>query len=107
VLLLGVSYKPNVGDLRESPALVILDLLRRSGAEVSYHDPYIPHLPNEKLFSLDLTGEETDKIDCVVIVTDHDNVDLGLVVKSSPLVVDLRNAVRRRLGKLPDNVEVL
>lgn len=107
VLLLGMSYKPNVGDTRESPSIKLLDLLRGAGAKVDYHDPHVPHLPGRKLSSLELTPEEVGKADCVVVVTDHRAVDLNLVVDSAPLVVDLRDAVRRRLGSLPDNVEVL
>lgn len=107
VLLLGMSYKPNVGDVRESPSLTILELLREAGAEVVYHDPYIPYLSDKKLSSVELTARELRKADCVVIVTDHDVVDLQTVVDFAPLVVDLRNAVRQRLGRLPGNVEVL
>ena len=107
VLLVGVSYKPNVGDTRESPAIKLLELLREAGADVAYHDPHVPALPHEKLFSVELTGPEVSRADCAVLVTDHDAVDLDLLVGSCPLVVDLRNAVRRRLGRLPGNVEVL
>ena len=107
VLLLGMSYKPNIGDVRESPSLTILQLLRRAGAEVVYHDPYISHLPDRKLSSVELTTYEIRRADCIVIGTDHDTVDLQTVVEFASLVVDLRNAVRRRLGRLPGNVEVL
>ncbi len=107
VLLLGMSYKPNIGDVRESPSLTILQLLRQAGAEVVYHDPYIPYLPDRKLSSVDLTTYEIRRADCVVISTDHDAIDLETVVEFASLVVDLRNAVRRRLGRLPDNVDVL
>ena len=107
ILLLGMSYKPNVGDLRESPSLSILELLRGSGSEAAYHDPHIPHLASWKLSSVELTPQEVRDADCVVIVTDHADVDLDFVVEHSSLVVDLRNAVRRRLGRLPGNVEVL
>jgi UDP-N-acetyl-D-glucosamine dehydrogenase len=107
VLLLGVSYKPNIGDVRESPSLAILRLLRQAGAKVVYHDPYISYISDRKLSSVDLTTDEIGRADCVVISTDHDIVDLQTVVESASLVVDLRNAVRRRLGRLPDNVEVL
>ena len=107
VLLLGMSYKPNIGDLRESPSLTILKLLRQAGAEVVYHDPYIPYLPDRKLSSVELSTYEIRRADCVVICTDHDTVDLQSVVECASLVVDLRNAVRRRLGRLPGNVEVL
>lgn len=107
VLLLGMSYKPNIGDLRESPSLTILELLREAGAEVVYHDPYISNLPDRKLSSVELTAYEIRRANCVVIGTDHDTVDLQTVVDSASLVVDLRNAVRQKLGRLPGNVEVL
>ncbi len=108
VLLLGVSYKPDVGDLRESPSLKILQLLQESGAEVVYHDPYVPELPEYKLSSVELTRQEVKRAECVVVATDHSSVDLRLVVDSATRVVDLRNAVRKRLGiTLPENVEVL
>lgn len=107
ILLLGVSYKPNVGDLRESPALRILELLSGSGAEVVYHDPHVPSLSEHDLRSVELTTEEIERADCVVLATDHASVDLARAVKLAPRVVDLRNAVRKRLGTLPDHVEVL
>lgn len=108
ILLLGMSYKPNVGDLRESPSLKIMDLLSRDGADVVYHDPHVPHLEEQSLSSVPLTAEELSRADCAVICTDHDDVDPGLVVREAALVLDLRNAVRRRLGgELPENVKVL
>ena len=112
ILLLGMSYKPNVGDLRESPSLKLLELLRAAGAEVSYHDPHVPTLPGWNLSSVELTEKELRETDCVVIATAHALMDLQLVVDAAPRVVDLRNAVRQRLrgrlnGALPANVEVL
>ena len=107
VLLLGVSYKPNVGDIRESPALKIFELLREAGTQVAYHDPHVPQLAAEKASSTALSNGELAGFDCAVVVTDHDLVDLGPIVEDVPLVVDLRNAVRKRLGRLPKNVEVL
>jgi UDP-N-acetyl-D-glucosamine dehydrogenase len=107
VLILGMSYKPNVGDLRESPALKILELLRDSGAEVVFHDPYIPHLPSHKRSSVELTIPEIERADCIVIATDHKAVRLRQVVDHASTIVDLRNAVRQQLGELPANVYVL
>ncbi len=108
VLVLGVSYKPNVGDLRESPSLKIVELLAENGAEVVYHDPYVPSLPEYKLSSVELTPEEIQRADCVVVATDHKRVELKPIVSLAPKVVDLRNAIRQRLGiPLPENVEVL
>jgi UDP-N-acetyl-D-glucosamine dehydrogenase len=107
ILLLGVSYKPNLGDVRESSAIKILDLLSSSGARVVYHDPHVPYLADRKLSSVELNAHELEQSDCVVIVTDHDAVDLRLVTDHALRVVDLRNAVRKRLGGLPTNVDVL
>jgi UDP-N-acetyl-D-glucosamine dehydrogenase len=89
VLVLGVSYKPDIGDMRESPALKIIELIRNAGAEVSYHDPYVPELPEEGLRSAPL---EPAAYDCVVIVTDHSDVDYSELVEKASLVVDFRNA---------------
>jgi UDP-N-acetyl-D-glucosamine dehydrogenase len=108
VLILGMSYKANVGDLRESPSLSILEQLAGSGADVAYHDPHVPFLPDRKLSSVELTSEELLRTDCVVIATDHDAINLRRVVDLVPKVVDLRNAVRERLGTpLPPHVDVL
>ena len=107
ILLLGVSYKPNVADLRGSPALTILELLREAGAEVAYHDPHVPYLPDSKLSSVELSPQEIQKADCVVIVTDHDAVEIEGALDEATTVIDLRNAFRRKSGRLPDNVEVL
>jgi UDP-N-acetyl-D-glucosamine dehydrogenase len=108
VLVLGVSYKPDVGDLRESPSLRIVELLIENGADLAYHDPYISVLPEHGLSSVELTPEEIAMSDCVVIATDHKAVDLEKVVSRATKVVDLRNSVRQRLGpSLPENVEVL
>lgn len=112
ILLLGMSYKPNVGDLRESPSLKLLELLRAEGAHVGYHDPHIPQLPRDGLTSLPLTEDRLRGTDCVVIATNHRAVDLRPVVDCAPLIVDLRNAVRQNLGQghsgpLPSNVDLL
>jgi UDP-N-acetyl-D-glucosamine dehydrogenase len=97
VLVLGVTYKRNVADLRESPALEILSLLRGRGATVGYHDPFVPELTvgGERLMSEPLApGSLSDK-DCAVIVTDHTGVDYPAVLTRCPLVVDTRNVTRR------------
>jgi UDP-N-acetyl-D-glucosamine dehydrogenase len=108
ILIVGMSYKPNIGDLRESPCLEILRLLRESGADVAYHDPYIPLLPEHGLASVEPSASEIARADCVVIGTDHDSIDLRIIVSSGVRVVDLRNAVRKGLGHmLPENVDVL
>ena len=89
VLILGVSYKADIDDTRESPALKLIELLQADGADVSYHDPYVSSLPDQGLESstLDPAGA-----DCVVIVTAHSGIDYEEVVAKAPLVVDLRNA---------------
>jgi UDP-N-acetyl-D-glucosamine dehydrogenase len=89
LLILGVSYKPDIGDMRESPALKIIELMRNAGAEVSYHDPFVAELPDEGLRSVPL---DPKAYDCVVIVTDHSSIDYDKLVEDASLVVDLRNA---------------
>jgi UDP-N-acetyl-D-glucosamine dehydrogenase len=91
VHLVGVSYKADVADLRESPALKLIQLLRQEGAEVSYHDPYIPDLPEQGLTSQELDGALTNA-DCVAIVTAHSGIDYERLADQARLVVDFRNA---------------
>jgi UDP-N-acetyl-D-glucosamine dehydrogenase len=93
VLLLGVSYKAGVGDIRESPALKIIQLLRKHGADVGYHDPHVPELPEHDLRSRPLE-EALDGVDLAVIVTAHPSVDHGHVVEHAPQVLDLRGTTR-------------
>src|SRR5207244_11705010 len=94
VLALGVAYKREVGDTRESPAIEILMKLREKGCEVSYVDPYVPtlNLHGTTLKSVDLTDEELADADCVVILTDHSAFDYQQVVDHARIVVDPRNA---------------
>jgi UDP-N-acetyl-D-glucosamine dehydrogenase len=91
VHLVGVSYKADVGDLRESPALKLIGLLRAEGADVSYHDPHIPELPEQGLTSQDLDGSLANA-DCVAIVTAHSSIDYRRLAEHAPLLVDFRNA---------------
>jgi UDP-N-acetyl-D-glucosamine dehydrogenase len=112
VLLLGVAYKADVGDVRESPAVRLAELLRQDGARVAYHDPHVPRLDGLDLESVPLTPERIAGADCVVIATAHRAMDLAPVVTSARLIVDLRNAVRTKLGggptgPVPGNVVVL
>jgi UDP-N-acetyl-D-glucosamine dehydrogenase len=93
-----VSYKPGVSDLRESPALKIIELLQGMGAEVSYHDPHVPALAETGRSSTPL-GEVIAESDVVVIVTAHPGVDHDLVVKRARLVVDLRGVTASRAAK--------
>jgi UDP-N-acetyl-D-glucosamine dehydrogenase len=96
ILILGVSYKPDVGDIRESPALDIMGLLREKSANLRYHDPHVPELRLDggSLKSVDLTDEELANADIVVIVTDHSEVDYEHVVAKAHRVYDTRNATR-------------
>jgi UDP-N-acetyl-D-glucosamine dehydrogenase len=108
VLLLGVAYKKDIDDVRESPALSIIDRLRAKGADVRYHDPFVSELRfddahteagGEPLQSVPLTDEELAAADCCVIVTDHSRVDYGRVCGLSKLIVDTRNALSRELRR--------
>src|SRR6184192_1928821 len=92
VLVLGVAYKADIGDVRESPALKLIELLRNAGSEVSYHDPHVPELAEKGLRSAPL---EPAAYDCVVIVTAHSSIDYGRLAEDASLVVDLRNATGR------------
>ncbi|HEX6142794.1 MAG TPA: nucleotide sugar dehydrogenase [Geminicoccaceae bacterium] len=101
ILVLGVAYKKNVDDMRESPALRIIDLLEARRARVAYHDPHIPELPPSRHYpelagrrSVALDAATLEAQDAVLIVTDHDGPDYAAVVASSRLVVDTRNATR-------------
>jgi UDP-N-acetyl-D-glucosamine dehydrogenase len=100
VLVLGVAYKSDIGDTRESPALKLIELLRAAGAEVSYHDPHVAKLPEAGLDSVPL---EPSHHDCVVIVTAHSGIDYDDVVERSHVVVDLRNATGEN-GKASEKV---
>ena len=91
VHLVGVAYKADVADLRESPALKLIELLREEGAEVTYHDPYVAELPDHGLRSEDLDGA-LDHADCVAIVTAHSAIDYAHLTERARLVVDFRNA---------------
>ena len=103
ILIVGVAYKRDINDVRESPALAIVDRLMHKGAAVSYHDPFVPEMTVDgrgALKTVPLTDETLSTCDCVVIVTDHSDVDYAKVLKLAPLIVDTRN-VTRRLG-LPE-----
>lgn len=96
VLVLGVAYKRDVGDTRESPALEIIHLLRRSGSLLRYHDPFVPTLEVQgaKLKSTRLTPALLRSCDCVVIVTDHASIDYRRLLRHARLILDTRNALR-------------
>ncbi|MCX6639788.1 MAG: nucleotide sugar dehydrogenase [bacterium] len=96
ILVLGVSYKRNIDDIRESPALDIIRHLEEKGGKISYHDPYVPNFNWDGMVmeSVPLTEETLAKQDVVLIVTDHSNIDYKWVVKHSSLVVDTRNTTK-------------
>jgi UDP-N-acetyl-D-glucosamine dehydrogenase len=97
VLVLGVSYKPDVDDLRESPSLVIIELLQGLGCEVSYNDPFFPKVGHGRKYALNMvsTGlERVPEFDCVLIATDHSSYEMEEIVLKAKLVVDSRNATR-------------
>ena len=110
ILSLGVAYKKNVDDLRESPALTIMELLTRRGARIDYSDPYVPAIPVTRehakfagMQSVALTPESIASYDAVLIATDHDNVDYAMIQANARLVVDTRNACARA-GVTADNI---
>ena len=97
VLILGVAYKKDIDDLRESPALTIIELLQKEGAQVSYHDPYFPMIGKGRHYDLQMKRVELDNLgqyDCILIVTDHSDYDYRRIVREAQLVVDTRNATR-------------
>ncbi len=93
ILVVGVSYKKNIGDTRESPALEVINLLTEKGALVKYHDPYVPRIGNYRSVNL---SEGLEWTDVVVITTDHDNVDYGRICENAEIIVDTRNVIRRK-----------
>jgi UDP-N-acetyl-D-glucosamine dehydrogenase len=104
VLVLGVAYKRDINDVRESPALGIVDQLLHKGAQVSYHDPYIAEMNLDgkgSRESIELTDEALSNCDCAVIVTDHSTIDYARVVRLAPLIIDSRNATRKL--NMPDS----
>jgi UDP-N-acetyl-D-glucosamine dehydrogenase len=108
ILLLGMAYKPDVDDLRESPSLKIMELLIKEGAEVDYNDPYIPELKPMRKYnfstgSVDLTSENLSSYDAVIVTTNHSCYDYDLILKEANIVIDTRNALGikgQRNGKI-------
>ena len=94
IVVLGVAYKPNINDVRESPAVDVMKLLEADGAEIVYHDPYVPRLTEDGTFweSMEMTDELLTEADAVVIVTNHEDFDYARIVELSPILVDARNA---------------
>lgn len=102
ILILGISYKKDIDDQRESPALKIISVLKKKGARVAYNDPYNPlsfghrDYPGLKLKSVPLTDKRLQSYDAVIIATDHSDYDYDWIVKNAPLVIDTRNAVKKK-----------
>ena len=97
ILVLGMAYKKDIDDLRESPSLVIIEELRKTGAEVAYNDPYFPSVSHGRHYNLNMTCTPLDRVrefDCVLIVTDHSTYDYRKIVEEAKLVVDTRNATK-------------
>ena len=104
ILVLGLAYKKDIDDLRESPSLTIIELLQQQGATVSYNDPFFPKVGRGRKYDLQMTStplSEIEEFDCVVIVTDHSSYDYPNIVKRAKLLVDTRNATA---GITADNI---
>jgi UDP-N-acetyl-D-glucosamine dehydrogenase len=97
VLVLGLAYKRDIDDLRESPSLTIIELLQQRGALVEYNDPFFASVGQGRKYALNMSSTPLEKIpefDCVVIVTDHSQYDYSKIVENAKLVVDTRNATK-------------
>jgi UDP-N-acetyl-D-glucosamine dehydrogenase len=97
ILVLGLAYKRDIDDLRESPSLTIIELLREKGAIVSYNDPYFPSVGRGRHYDLNMTNTSLDNLgqfDAVLIVTDHTTYDYPGIVEQAQLVIDTRNATK-------------
>src|SRR5437660_2930863 len=108
ILLLGVAYKRDIDDVRESPALSIIDRLRSKGCDVRYHDPFVPELSFDSahtestgrpMSSVELNDEQIESSDCVLIVTNHSQIDYRRIIELAPLIVDTRNALNGDLRR--------
>src|SRR5262249_44594839 len=104
ILILGVAYKPDVADVRESPALEVLSELHRRGAKVSFHDPHIDRIrfEGQTWESVAFSEAALREADCVVILTDHRSTDWDAVLAESRVVVDARNATAKARGRAPE-----
>jgi UDP-N-acetyl-D-glucosamine dehydrogenase len=104
ILVLGIAYKRDIDDLRESPSLTIIELLKKRGAHVEYNDPFFASVGRGRKYALNMTNTPLERIpefDCVVIVTDHSQYDYAKIVENAKLVVDTRNATK---GIEADNI---
>ena len=107
ILLIGIAYKKNIDDMRESPALVLIELLEKAGAQVAFHDPHVPIIPMTREHS-GLAGRKSSdldmasSVDAVLIVTDHDAINYGFLASEAALIIDTRNAMRNSTDR--DNI---
>ena len=105
ILVCGIAYKPDIDDVRETPAAEIIQLLADLGADVCYHDPHVPHFPRMRrhdfhMDSVELTKKTLHECDCVLIVTNHQVIDWQLIAQEAKLIVDTRNAMAgMKIGK--------
>lgn len=108
ILVLGVAYKPDVSDIRESPGLRLISRLIEAKAIVSYHDMFVPeiNLQDRSMFTVDLTEKELSLADCVVIATDHSYYPIDTIVDCSSMVLDTRNATKKYQGKLTNVIKI-
>ena len=108
LLILGVAYKPNINDLRESPAFDVIHLLQEKGALVSYYDPFVPEVDFEfvRMNSEKDLAAAVEKADCVAIITNHSKVDYNLVFEKAQLIFDARNALKDIAKKSPKVVKL-
>ena len=105
ILILGLSYKKNIDDIRESPSVALMELLKVRGAIIQYSDPYFPSFPemrghNFELKSVSLNESFLADIDCVLIATDHDAFDYDLIQKHSALIIDTRGRYRGKFSNV-------
>ena len=105
ILILGIAYKKNIDDMRESPATVLMEKIRNEGGIISYSDPHVPIFPKMREHSFDLssvalTPESLQKYDCVVLTTDHEKFDYDMILKHSQLIVDTRGVYRKEAPNL-------
>jgi UDP-N-acetyl-D-glucosamine dehydrogenase len=103
--VLGIAYKKNVDDMRESPSVVLMEKLQACGAEISYYDPHVPVFPDMRehrfdLESVTLTAESLAAADCVLVATHHDAFDWDLVAANSQLIVDTRGVYKEQAGRI-------
>jgi UDP-N-acetyl-D-glucosamine dehydrogenase len=94
-MVLGVAYKADIDDMRESPALDIIGLLRQKGAVVSYYDPFVPLIKQDdwQMQSINDLQDEVKTVDCVVIITNHTGIDYKMILDEAKLIIDTRNAL--------------